>query len=134
MPRNDTLGEFEQSVLLAIVHLKDDAYGVTVRREIEARTDRSVAVGALYTALERLERKGYVRSAASAPTPQRGGRSKRHFALTPAGAAALERSRDAMQRMWAGLRPGAIAAHAGLHTVVAPARVDGTTRRRRGPS
>jgi DNA-binding PadR family transcriptional regulator len=106
MSRHDTLGEFEQSVLLAIVHLKDDAYGVTIRREIESRTGRSIAVGALYTALDRLERKGYVRSAASDPTPQRGGRSKRHFTLLSAGAAALERSRDTMQRMWAGLKPG----------------------------
>jgi DNA-binding PadR family transcriptional regulator len=106
MKPHDTLGEFEQSVLLAIVHLKDDAYGVTIRREIESRTGRSVAVGALYTALDRLERKGFVRSAASEPTPQRGGRSKRHFTLRPAGAAALARSRDMMQRMWAGLNPG----------------------------
>ena len=54
MKHHDALGEFEQSVLLAIVHLKDDAYGVTIRREIESRTGRSVAVGALYTALHRL--------------------------------------------------------------------------------
>jgi DNA-binding PadR family transcriptional regulator len=105
MSRLDSLGEFEQSVLLAIVHVKDDAYGVTIRREIESRTGRSIAVGALYTALDRLERKGYVRSAASDPTPQRGGRSKRYFTLLPAGAAALERSREMMQRMWAGLKP-----------------------------
>jgi DNA-binding PadR family transcriptional regulator len=105
MSRLDSLGEFEQSVLLAIVHVKDDAYGVTIRREIESRTGRSIAVGALYTALDRLERKGYVRSVASDPTPQRGGRSKRYFTLLPAGAAALERSREMMQRMWAGLKP-----------------------------
>ena len=106
MGRPDTLGEFEQAVLLAVVHLEDNAYGVTIRREIEARTGRSIAVGALYTALDRLERKGHVRSAASHPTPQRGGRSKRHVTLLPAGAAALERSHDMMQRMWAGLKPG----------------------------
>jgi DNA-binding PadR family transcriptional regulator len=100
------LGDFEQSVLLAIVHLRDDAYGVTIRREIEARTGRSIAVGALYTALERLERRGLVRSTTSDPTPQRGGRSKRHFTLRPAGAAALERSRQMMDRMWAGIKPG----------------------------
>ncbi len=106
MAATDTLGEFEQLVLLAIVHLKDDAYGVTIRREIESRTGRSVAVGALYTALDRLERKGFVRSRASEPTPQRGGRSKRHFMLVAAGAAALERSRETMRRMWAGVKPG----------------------------
>ena len=106
MAASDTLGEFEQLVLLAIVHLKDDAYGVTIRREIESRTGRLVAVGALYTALDRLERKGFVRSRASEPTPQRGGRSKRHFTLVAAGAAALERSRETMRRMWAGVKPG----------------------------
>jgi DNA-binding PadR family transcriptional regulator len=106
MTRIDTLGEFEQAVLLAIVHLGENAYGVTIRREIEERTGRSIAVGALYTALERLERKGLVRSTNSDPTPQRGGRSKRHFVIRPSGAAALQRSHDMMQRMWAGLRPG----------------------------
>jgi PadR family transcriptional regulator PadR len=106
MATNDTLGEFEQLVLLAIVHLKDEAYGLAIRREIESRTGRSVAVGALYTALDRLERKGFVRSAASAPTPQRGGRSKRQFTLLAAGAAALERSHETMRRMWGGLKPG----------------------------
>ncbi len=103
MPRSDALGEFEQSVLLAIVHLDDDAYGVTVRREIESRTGRSIAVGALYTALDRLERKGFVSSTMSAPTAERGGRSKRHFKVKSAGAKALRQSRDVMTRMWAGL-------------------------------
>jgi len=103
--RRDALGEFEQSVLLAIIHLDDDAYGVTIRREIERRTGRSVAVGALYTALDRLERKGYVISTTSAPTAERGGRSKRHFRVKAAGAAALKQSREYLTRMWAGLRP-----------------------------
>ena len=104
----ETLGEFEQAVLLAIVHLAADAYGLSIRREIEARTGRSIAVGALYTALERLERKNLVRSTMSDPTPQRGGRSRRHFVVRPAGLAALERSREMMQRMWAGLKPGSL--------------------------
>jgi PadR family transcriptional regulator PadR len=103
MSRTDTLGEFEQLVLLAIVRLSTDAYGSTIRREIEQRTGRSIAIGALYTALDRLERKGYVSSRLSDPTPQRGGRAKRFFYLRPAGAAALERSRDALTRMWAGI-------------------------------
>ena len=98
----ESLGEFEQAVLLAVAHL-DSAYGVTIRREIERRTDREVAVGALYTALERLERKGYLKSTMSDPTPERGGRSKRHYALRPAGTAALRRSRELMDRMWRGL-------------------------------
>ncbi|HEY7474193.1 MAG TPA: helix-turn-helix transcriptional regulator [Vicinamibacterales bacterium] len=103
MPRSDALGEFEQSVLLAIAHLGDDAYGVSVRREIERRTQRSIAVGALYTALDRLERKGYVSSRMSEPTPERGGRSKRHFRLRAAGAAALRQARERINRMWDGL-------------------------------
>jgi len=103
MARHESLGEFEQSVLLAIAHLREGAYGVPIRQEIERRTGRAVAVGALYTALDRLERKGYVRSRMSDPTPERGGRSKRHFTLSGAGAAALRRSRQLLDRMWEGL-------------------------------
>jgi DNA-binding PadR family transcriptional regulator len=76
---------------------------VTIRREIETRMGRSIAVGALYTAFDRLERKGLIRSTASDPLPQRGGRSRRQVAITPAGVAALKRAHDTMQRMWAGL-------------------------------
>ncbi len=104
MKRYDSLGEFEQAVLLAIAHLGDDAYGVTIRQEIESRTGRSVAIGALYTALDRLERKGYVTSEMSDPTPQRGGRAKRHFTLKAAGIGALKQSRDLLARMWKGAR------------------------------
>ncbi|MGH9409830.1 MAG: PadR family transcriptional regulator [Vicinamibacterales bacterium] len=100
-----TLGEFEQLVLLAIIHQDEDAYGVTIRREIERRTRRTVAVGALYTALDRLEAKGLVTSAMSLPTRERGGRSKRFFTVTTAGEKALLRSRDTMTRMWSGLQP-----------------------------
>jgi PadR family transcriptional regulator PadR len=108
MGRTETLGEFEQTVLLAIAQLsegKGDVYGVTIRREIAARTGRDAAIGALYTALDRLERKGYVTSTMSDPTPERGGRSKRHFLLRPAGATALKESRARMARMWEGLSP-----------------------------
>ena len=101
----DALGEFEQSLLLAIAHLGDNAYGVTIRQEIEARTRREVAIGALYTSLARLERKGYVRSTMSDPTPQRGGRSRRHFTLKASGAAALRQSYERLARMWEGLQP-----------------------------
>src|SRR5579862_7190463 len=102
-PPRDSLGEFEQSLLLAIVHLGDDAYGVTIRQEIETRTGRDIAIGALYTSLDRLERKGFVRSTMSAPTPERGGRSKRHFQIRTAGAEALRQARERMARMWDGL-------------------------------
>ena len=108
MVHADTLGEFEQIVLLAIVRLGSDAYGSTIRREIDDRTGRAISVGALYTALDRLERKGYVTSTLSDPTPQRGGRAKRYFRLRPTGAAALRRSRQALGRMWAGVNPDAL--------------------------
>ena len=101
----DSLGEFEQSLLLAILHLGAAAYGVTIQREIESRTGREVAVGALYTSLGRLERKGYVRADLGDPTPERGGRSKRYFTIRPAGVAALRQSRERMARMWEGLEP-----------------------------
>ena len=108
MAKTEALGEFEQSVLLAIAHLSqsgEDVYGVPIRQLIETRTERTVPVGALYTALDRLERKGFVSSRMGDPTPSRGGRAKRHFVLRPAGATALERSRDYMARMWQGLAP-----------------------------
>jgi DNA-binding PadR family transcriptional regulator len=102
---SDALGEFEQVILLAVVHLGAEAYGTTIRREIEERTGRDIAVGALYTALERLERKGFVTSTMSDPLPQRGGRSRRQFQLQPEGAAALKRSRELLAKMWHGLSP-----------------------------
>ena len=108
MAKPETLGEFEQLVLLAIVRLAADAYGSTIRDEIEDRTNRSVAIGALYTALDRLERKGYVASRMSDPTPERGGRAKRYYKLKPAGAAALRRSREALGSMWAGVEMDAL--------------------------
>jgi PadR family transcriptional regulator, regulatory protein PadR len=97
------LGEFEQLVLLALLHLGTDAYGATVRREIEARTGREVAISAVYTTLERLETKGYVRSRLGEPTPERGGRRRRHFELLPAGARALKCAYDTFRGMTAGL-------------------------------
>ena len=99
------MGEFELSVLLAVAHQGEGAYGVSIRHEIEARTQREVSIGALYTALDRLEHKGYIRTTTSEPSPQRGGRSKRLVHLTTAGVAALRRSRELMDRMWAGLAP-----------------------------
>ena len=86
---NHYLGEFEQIVLLAILRLGDDAYGVPIRREIEKRGERKVTVGALYSTLDRLEAKGYVSSWFADPTAERGGRSRRYFRLQPAGVEAL---------------------------------------------
>jgi PadR family transcriptional regulator PadR len=97
------LGEFEHLVLLAILRLGDEAYAIPIRQEIEDRTGRSIARGALYTALERLEGKRCVRSRMSAPLPERGGRSRRYFAVTAAGLAAIRASRRSLLRLWQGL-------------------------------
>ncbi|MGH9794496.1 MAG: PadR family transcriptional regulator [Candidatus Acidiferrales bacterium] len=97
------LGEFEQLVLLALVRLRDNAYGVTIRREIEHRAGREVSIAAVYTTLDRLEKKRLVSSWTGEPTAQRGGRSKRFFQLEPAGAEALAASYRSYQGMVAGL-------------------------------
>jgi|ERR1700730_12924337 PadR family transcriptional regulator PadR len=103
MTGRDYLGEFEHVVVLALLRLNDRAYGVTVRQEIEFRTKREVSIGAVYATLDRLERKGYVRSHHGGPTPERGGRSKRFFHVTAKGMAAVNRSQRALQRMSEGL-------------------------------
>ncbi len=103
MPKGDYLGEFEQMVLLALIRLNDNAYGVTIRREIQSRTDRTVAIGAVYATLERLENKGYLTSQVSDPEPTPGGRSKKFFRLTASGSNALKHSREMRRRMADGL-------------------------------
>src|ERR1700679_2317732 len=84
-----TLGELEQIVLLAIIRLGDEAYGVSIRREIALCTQREVAPGALYTTLDRLEKKAIVEVRDGDPTPERGGRAKRFYKLTREGRALL---------------------------------------------
>ena len=103
MPRGEYLGELEQVILLAVARL-DDAYGMSIRREIEARSGRTVAIGAVYATLERLEDKGFVRSDEKAPAPDRDGRARRFFHLTHAGIDALQAANRLQARMWAGLR------------------------------
>ena len=107
MGKGEYLGEFEQVVLLALIRLGDNAYGMTIRAEIEDRTGRAVSIGAVYATLERLEAKGYVSSWLADPTPERGGRAKRYFQLEPAGVAAVQRSKQMLTSMWKGLRLGA---------------------------
>jgi DNA-binding PadR family transcriptional regulator len=107
MAKGTYLGEFEHMVLLALMRLGEGAYGVTIRREIEERTGRSVTLGAIYPTLHRLEDKGLVSSYNGEPTATRGGRSKRHFKLEAEGLAALQRSRDMVAAMWEGHEPGA---------------------------
>ena len=98
-----SLGEFEQLVLLAIMRLGEDAYAVPIREELSRRANRTVARGALYTALERLETKGLLRSRMSEPLAERGGRSRRYFQVTASGLAGLRDARAALLGLWQGL-------------------------------
>jgi DNA-binding PadR family transcriptional regulator len=107
MPQAGSLGEFEQVVLLAILRLEDGAYGVTIAAEITECTGREPSPGALYTTLDRLEAKGLVSSRVGDPTPQRGGRAKRYYAVTKSGVAAVARAQRSYQRLMEGLKlPG----------------------------
>ncbi len=111
MPKGDFLGEFEILVLAAIERLgDDDAYGVTIRAEIESRTARAASIGAVYATLGRLERKGFVRFRISDPEPVRGGRARKYAAITAPGRRAMRLSTRALERMLdgleLGLRPG----------------------------
>jgi PadR family transcriptional regulator, regulatory protein PadR len=100
----ETLGEYEQVVLLAVLRLGDKAaYAVAIRNEIEARTRRSVSRGSVYITLDRLETKGYLRSWLGDSTPERGGRPKRFYEATPRAVQALRDSRNALLALWRGL-------------------------------
>lgn len=106
--QGDLLGPLEQIVLLAVLRLGDNAYGMTVRREIEQRTGRKISIGAVYATLDRLHSKDYVKSFTGDPTPERGGRAKRFFQIKAAGRRALEQSQQAVRQMTDGLdlQPG----------------------------
>lgn len=99
----ETLGEFEQMVLVAILQLSGDVYGVPIVDEIHRRTGRRVGDAAVYVALRRLEQRGLIASWMSEPTPERGGKAKRCVKVTPAGIRTVREARDAMDRMWKGL-------------------------------
>ena len=103
MTRTHNLGEFEQIVLLSILHLGETAYGFRVRAEIADHTGRSVAPGALYTTLDRLEDKGFVTSRVGDPTPERGGRAKRYYKVSASGLKAVKRAQNAYQSLLQGL-------------------------------
>ena len=99
----DHLGGFEYVAILGLIRLREDAYGVTVRQEIETRTGREVSIGAVYATLDRLETKGYVRSRLGEPSPERGGRSKRFFRVTAKGMTAVNRTHNALLQLTDGL-------------------------------
>ena len=107
---NQGLGDFEQLVMLAIVHLGGESYGVPIVDEIERRTGRAVARAAVYVTLRRLEDKGFVLSRMSEPTAERGGKGRRIAKILPAGARALRDARATADRMWRGLDPATLKA------------------------
>lgn len=94
------LGEFELMLLLAVIHLGEEAYGVPISRELEAYRGRDVAVGSVYAALERLEAKGLVASRLGDPTPERGGKAKRYFQITKEGLRKVHETRRVLTRLW----------------------------------
>lgn len=106
MNPRDNLGEFEQLILLAVFRLKDEAYGMRVRQEIETRISRPTSIGAVYATLDRLESKGLVRSEVGESTRARGGRPKKMFAITAVGADCLRRSLESLAKMRHGLNMG----------------------------
>lgn len=94
------LGEFEEVVILTVAILNQDAYGVSIKKEIETRLNRGVSVGALQTALKRLEDKGYLKSREGEGTQERAGRPKRYYQVTAFGKKAMEYTRDTRNELW----------------------------------
>lgn len=99
------LGGFEQLILFSVVDLGDDAYGVSIREKIEERTGRAISSGAIYTALGRLEERGFVASRVAEPTEGRAGRPRKYYVLQPAGARALRSTYETVQAAATGLLP-----------------------------
>ncbi len=103
MSKQKYLGEFEQTVMLALLKSGNRAYGAMIRSVLLTTIERDVAIGALYSTMDRLEKKGLVYSELGEPTAARGGRAKRFFHVTTEGEQALARSLDAMKKMWDGV-------------------------------
>ena len=94
------LGEFEELVLLTVASLGDEAYGVSIKENIENRTDRTLSIGALHSTITRLEEKGYLKSWLGDPTQERGGRRKRYFEVTHTGKQALHEMKSLRDELW----------------------------------
>ena len=103
MRKGAYLGQFELIVLLALMRLGDDAYGVTIAEELEQQTGREVVIASVYATLERLQDRGFVSSSLGAATPERGGRAKRYFRITSAGVREVRDTRRSLISMWKGL-------------------------------
>lgn len=105
--KGDNLGELEELVLLAVRRLGDDATGTTIQTLLRDTGDRDTALGALYAVLDRAQRKGLVSSRLGQPSPVPGGRRRRHYALTPAGDAAVRAARQVREALWRTSKAGA---------------------------
>jgi DNA-binding PadR family transcriptional regulator len=103
MSSRDHFGEWELMVMLALMRLGDDAYGVPICREIEEQTGREISVGSIYATLERLEEKGFVSSALGRPTAERGGRARRYFRVTSNGVREVRKTQQSLMNLWSGL-------------------------------
>jgi len=103
MPKRGYLGDFDLMVLLALMRLDENAYGVPISQEIERQSGREAALGTIYAALERLEENGLVSSELGRPTPERGGRAKRFFHITKKGLREVREARRALINLWRGL-------------------------------
>jgi len=100
MSERGYLGEFELMLLLAVIRLGEEAYGVPISRELEKYRGKDVAVGSVYAALERLEAKGLITSMLGDPTPERGGKAKRFFRITKEGLRQVHETRRVLTRLW----------------------------------
>ena len=103
-----TIGEFEEVVMLTVAVLYDDAYGISIKQDIENRLNRKVSVGAMRTALNRLEKKGYLKSYLGDATAIRGGKRKRFFLVTPLGKKVIEQVMETRQQLWNAIPPLAL--------------------------
>ena len=103
MTERGYLGEFELMILLAVINLGDEAYGVPISRELETQRGRDVSVGSVYAALDRLENKGLVASSLGDPTPERGGKAKRYFRVTKEGQRQVHETRRVLSKLWQAL-------------------------------
>ena len=103
MAKRSCLGEFELMILLALIRLGDEAYGVPISKELLNTAGREVALGSVYAALDRLEKKELVSSRLGDPTPERGGRAKRYFRITKKGLREVQTLRMALTSLWRGL-------------------------------
>src|SRR5215510_9576787 len=103
MRKGDYLGNFDLMLLLALLRLGDDAYGVTIARELQEQTGHEVVVASVYATLDRLQERGLVSSSLGDPTPERGGRAKRYFRITGAGLREVRDARRSLMNLWKGV-------------------------------